>query len=227
MSGNKKDHRTLYVVRCHVCGKTFEKAYCKISGKQKVQTCRHLNNKEGDLRIYCKECGSLIKRNGESLSKYKKRKFCSNTCSSIHRSVENNKQCKHCGGKINKKNQFCSLECFHEYQHLQYIKSWKNGNETGTIGRSWLEVSEHIRRYIFEKYDYQCAQCGWGMVNPYTMTLPLEIEHIDGDATNNAEDNLILLCPNCHSLTETYRGANKGNGKRGIKWISRCGTTNI
>ena len=58
-------------------------------------------------------------------------------------------------------------------------------------------------------------------MNPYTKTVPLEIEHIDGNATNNMEDNLILLCPNCHSLTKTYRGANKGSGARDIKWVSK------
>lgn len=32
----------------------------------------------------------------------------------------------------------------------------------------------------------------------------MNVDHIDGDATNNSEDNLQLLCPNCHSLTENY-----------------------
>ena len=43
----------------------------------------------------------------------------------------------------------------------------------------------------------------------------------------NKEENLTLLCPNCHSLTPTYRGANKGNGKRDIKWVARKGSTNV
>lgn len=34
---------------------------------------------------------------------------------------------------------------------------------------------------------------------------------------NNKEENLLLLCPNCHSLTSTYKGANKGNGRPGRK----------
>ena len=36
---------------------------------------------------------------------------------------------------------------------------------------------------------------------------------VDGNYTNNKEENLTLLCPNCHSLTKTYKGANKGNGR--------------
>jgi predicted HNH restriction endonuclease len=48
----------------------------------------------------------------------------------------------------------------------------------------------------------------------------LEIEHIDGNFENNAEENLELLCPNCHSLTSTYKGANKGSGRKERKKYS-------
>ena len=39
--------------------------------------------------------------------------------------------------------------------------------------------------------------------------IALEIDHIDGDNRNNEISNLRYLCPNCHALTETYRGKNK------------------
>lgn len=48
--------------------------------------------------------------------------------------------------------------------------------------------------------------------------IPLEIDHIDGNSENNSEENLRLICPNCHSLTATYKGANRGKG-RNITWI--------
>jgi hypothetical protein len=38
---------------------------------------------------------------------------------------------------------------------------------------------------------------------------PLELEHIDGNGRNNLLSNLMILCPNCHALTSTYRGKNK------------------
>ena len=41
-----------------------------------------------------------------------------------------------------------------------------------------------------------------GEINPYTRTIPLEIHHKDGNYLHSVEDNLMLLCPNCHSLTE-------------------------
>ena len=42
-------------------------------------------------------------------------------------------------------------------------------------------------------------------------------EHIDGNYMNNKEENLILLCPSCHSLTQTYKGANRNHGRQGRK----------
>lgn len=74
-----------------------------------------------------------------------------------------------------------------------------------------------LRKYIFNKYDSKCCKCGWTAVNPYTKSIPLEVDHIDGNSNNNSENNLQLLCPNCHSLTSTYRGANRGHG-RNITW---------
>jgi hypothetical protein len=43
--------------------------------------------------------------------------------------------------------------------------------------------------------------------------IPLELDHIDGDAGNNNYDNLRVLCPNCHALTPTFKAKNKGKGR--------------
>ena len=36
--------------------------------------------------------------------------------------------------------------------------------------------------------------------------IPLELHHIDGDRSNNTKENLQILCANCHSQTENFRG---------------------
>lgn len=55
----------------------------------------------------------------------------------------------------------------------------------------------------------RCSLCGTGRMWR-DRPLPLEVDHIDGNWRNNRPQNLQLLCPNCHSTTDTYRGRGKG-----------------
>jgi hypothetical protein len=63
------------------------------------------------------------------------------------------------------------------------------------------------------KIGERCSRCGWKERHPKTNRVPVEVEHIDGNWENNLPGNLTLLCPNCHSLTETFRGLNRGRGR--------------
>lgn len=127
--------------------------------------------------------------------------------------------CLNCGKELKgKQTKYCSNQCQMDYQHRQWIIRWKEGKESGLKGK--YGISGHLKRYLFDKYNYQCARCGWNKINPFTGTLPLEVEHLDGNYLNNSEENLILLCPNCHSLTATYKGANKGKGRKDRKQYS-------
>ena len=119
--------------------------------------------------------------------------------------------CLNCGSTIKFKNKYCSNKCQQEYQYKKYINEWKNGLKSGMRGD--YQISMYIKTYLFKKFNYKCSKCGWSKTNPFTGNIPLEIDHIDGNYKNNNEDNLILLCPNCHSLTETYKGANLNHGR--------------
>ena len=120
--------------------------------------------------------------------------------------------CINCGKEVKNKNKYCNVKCQKEYEYNNYINDWKKGIADGKRGD--YQISMHIKRYLFEKYQNKCARCGWGETNIFTKNIPLEIEHIDGNFENNKEENLILLCPNCHSLTSTYKGANINNGRK-------------
>lgn len=71
---------------------------------------------------------------------------------------------------------------------------------------------EYIKEEIFNEQKGFCNFCKndtW-----LGELIPLELEHKDGNNLNNKRENLELLCCNCHSLTHTWRGRNKTNGKR-------------
>ena len=75
------------------------------------------------------------------------------------------------------------------------------------------QVTQKILREYTERHKiipYKCHICScdgtW-----QNGQIKLELHHQDGDNTNNEISNLIYLCPNCHALTENYRGKNKKN----------------
>lgn len=120
--------------------------------------------------------------------------------------------CLNCGKKINRMGttqKFCSLKCTQEYRYKQRVQDWLSNPEKYNNESTY----SFIRKYMFIKHNSKCEKCGWGEKNKNTGSVPLQIHHIDGNCTNNIESNLQLLCPNCHSLTETFGAKNK-NSKR-------------
>ncbi len=63
-------------------------------------------------------------------------------------------------------------------------------------------------RLIKEKIlENICSECGLNVWN--NKPINLELDHINGVRTNHKLENLRLLCPNCHSQTDTYRSKNR------------------
>jgi len=161
---------------------------------------------------YCLEC--------ENVLPYKKRhnKFCNHSCSADFNNREKGKivnpkssVCRYCEQAISGRKKYCNSKCQNEYEYIEYIKKWLSNDFSGVRGK--YDISRYVKRYIFEKFDNKCVKCGWNKINLKTNKTPLHIHHIDGCYKNCSEDNLILLCPNCHSLTDNYGSLNKGNGR--------------
>jgi hypothetical protein len=69
--------------------------------------------------------------------------------------------------------------------------------------------SSDIKEYLVKNniIKYECAECQIGDTwrgKP----LSLQLDHINGDHYDNRIENLRLLCPMCHSQTDTYTGRN-------------------
>lgn len=134
------------------------------------------------------------------------RKFCCSSCSATYnnkkRGVENS--CLNCGGEINKGYKFCCHKCNKEFNRKKLFADIENGENAS---------DRSFKKYLIHHYGEKCMECGWDKRNMYSGNVPIELEHMDGNSENNSLDNLKLLCPNCHSLTPTYKALNTGMGR--------------
>jgi hypothetical protein len=79
----------------------------------------------------------------------------------------------------------------HQHQFQQRVEVLETGLYRTT------NFAGFLRKYLIRRFGESCTRCGWA----------------DGDWRNNRLDNLTLLCPNCHALTTTFRGLNRGRGR--------------
>lgn len=178
----------------------------KILEEHGIDWKKWIESKKVKPRKYCIYCGKEITEGD-----YRK-KFCNSSCAASYndkmyvKKVKKVRYCLNCGKEIERGN-FCNNTCYAKYNEKQYIERWKKGEETGLSGKYGIISS--VKKYIFESRDNKCECCGKSYINPFTGLSVLQIHHIDGDCTNNKDENLQLLCPTCHAMTENFGSRNK------------------
>jgi Zn finger protein HypA/HybF involved in hydrogenase expression len=151
----------------------------------------------------CKKCGNLFER---PVKGYKK-SYCSKTCANSRAFTEDtNERRKQSNQKYWENRTPDQIEKFG--LKMKSVTAYEN-NFMNTDFES-LQLKTKHRRVMIEQ-ERKCLQCGlsdW-MGNRIT----LELDHINGNSTDNTRSNLRYLCPNCHSQTDTWRGRNNTGNK--------------
>ena len=119
------------------------------------------------------------------------------------------KTCKECKIEYSCKSKeqiYCSKKCAGIGRSNEKFEKFINGETE-------LERPK-IKRHLAIIRKYECEVCN---LNTWMdKILPLQLDHIDGNASNNNLTNLRLICGNCHSQTSHYAGKNRGNGRKSI-----------
>lgn len=140
----------------------------------------------------CLYCSKTLK------SKYST-KFCGSSCSASYNNVrkvrKKRKACLVCRKEVKNygtDRKFCSPKCNGVYASLYSDACIENGDQT-----SWTIIRNYLIRHVGK-----CMECGLSKWRG--KKLILQCDHIDGNRNNNTFTNARLLCPNCHSQTETF-----------------------
>lgn len=108
------------------------------------------------------------------------------------------------------------LKCYKTNQSGKGMKKSYNGCDK--INLSEILEGKHPTYQTFKLknrllneglFENKCSCCG--LDKWLGKTLHCELDHIDGNKYNHKLENLRMLCPNCHSQTETFRSKNRKN----------------
>lgn len=160
--------------------------------------------KDGDV---CSFCGLPAKYRSRDTGNYRCERS-SNMCPSVR--AKNTKGLKK-----------AHVESRLSAGHFNDSRGWSKGLSLTSNDKIFTENSRHSTGFVKKRIrkdnilPYECKNCG---VTDSWMNRPLvlELDHINGQRTDNRIENLRFLCPNCHSQTPTFKGRNTNNGKKTV-----------
>ena len=137
---------------------------------------------------------------------------CSNICSNKFfvrktKKLPSTFKCINCGKEdlyvASSKNKYCCTKCKADYEYsTQTLPQFNKGQ---------ISNRRVLKKVLTNLYGYKCTCCG--LKSWLDKPISLELDHIDGNSSNNNPVNLRMLCPNCHSQTPTWKARNKGSGR--------------
>lgn len=139
--------------------------------------------------VCCEVCNTTFK----TVPTSSKQKTCSRKCSAKRAKKERlQTKCQVCSTPIfslkSRIRKFCSAKC-------KNLVLGQIGKKIKELRSSWGEWKNRkvAKTWFIEQYK-GCMRCGYDKTKEI-----LELHHIDRNNKNNTKENLLLLCPNCHS----------------------------
>ena len=211
-------------LQCNKCLKIFYRTNSRhnrnIKHGRKLTFCSRKCSDEfrkaRKIELKCDECGKTIYRSPIHYNRHKTH-FCGTSCNAKYhnrtRKSDKISYCKLCNKQIiNKsiygyKKKYCSTNCKLQAHWNRLFQNIEKHGLSILYTKNGYFNTNRAKEYLFYKYGNKCQICGYS--EWYGKKLSIQLHHKDGNNTNNNIDNLQLLCPNCHSLTNTYCGKNR------------------
>lgn len=164
--------------------------------------CKEFEVNKSNPKIFCNKSCAASYNNKKYKTKHKEEIIC---CLGCKKEIENNKV----GNR-----KYCNNICQGNFKRNEIFKKIEKGEHKSDNPKIY-------KLYLIEKHGEKCMECDWTEKNKFSNKIPLELHHIDCNPDNNKENNLQLLCPNCHSLTKNWKGITKGQGRFSRRRVKR------
>ena len=173
---------------------------------------KHVLSHERDRK--CRGCGVTV---------HPPKRYCSHSCSATvtqtgtaRKHKKPNGHCSVCQKELptpaHVNGGYCSNTCRADAKRTLKISAWLAGTSTGFgLDSKTGATPKWLKDYLIQSRGRQCEICS--ATEWQSQQIPLVMDHISGDSTDNRPENLRLVCGNCDMQLPTYKSKNRGQGR--------------